>query len=58
VIKHGKKVEHIPLSEIEQDFDLPYVYLIKKKRIPILVSSAFLDELNIRLEVIKRGWKS
>jgi hypothetical protein len=30
---------------------------VKGKRFPLLVSDAFLKELNIQLEVVRRGWK-
>lgn len=56
-VRTGKKVESIPLVEIIREHDLPYIYRIRKKRTPVLVSNAFLDELNAQLEVIKRGSK-
>ncbi|MBA4496011.1 hypothetical protein ACFO25_15625 [Paenactinomyces guangxiensis] len=58
VIQLGQKEESIPITEVEKDFDLRYFFLIKKKRTPLLVSDRFIDELNVRLEVIKRGWES
>lgn len=57
-IQIGKKTETVFLTEVVKDFDLPYFFLIQGKRTPLLVSNHFLDELNLRLEVIKRGWES
>jgi hypothetical protein len=58
VIQLGKKAETYHLTEIEKEIDLPYIFQIKNKRTPLLVSDDFLSELNVRLEVIKRGWES
>ncbi|WP_089969590.1 hypothetical protein [Lihuaxuella thermophila] len=55
VIEIGKKKESYYLTEIQREFDLPYFFQIKNKRTPLLVSDEFLSELNVRLEVIKRG---
>lgn len=58
IIQIWNKEKSIPLTDIERDFDLPYFYRVRKKRTPLLVSDNFLDELNSRLEVIKRGKRS
>lgn len=55
IVRIWNKEKSIPLADIERDFDLPYFYRVRKKRTPLLVSDHFLDELNSRLEVIKRG---
>lgn len=55
--KVGTKEETIWLHEIEKEYDLPYMIRVKGKRFPLLVSDAFLKELNIQLEVVRRGWK-
>ncbi|SFJ73586.1 hypothetical protein [Thermoflavimicrobium dichotomicum] len=58
VVRIGKKVDTILLTEIEQEYDLRYYFRIRGKRTPLLVSDSFIDELNYQLEVIKRGWKT
>jgi hypothetical protein len=58
VMKSRGREETWMLTEIEKDFDLPYVYNIRGRRVPLLVGNRFLEELNVRLEVIKRGWNS
>ncbi|MFC7441636.1 hypothetical protein [Laceyella putida] len=57
LVKVGGKEESIWLHEIEKEYDLPYMIRVKGKRIPLLVSDSFLEEINARLEVVRRGWK-
>jgi hypothetical protein len=56
LVRHGKKETIFPLKEMEQEFGLPYVYLVRRTKVIILASNAFLDQLNGQLEVVKRGW--
>ena len=55
VFETGGKREEVPLSQVERSFDFPYIYRIKGKKRPLLVSDEFLDALNVQLELNKRG---
>ncbi|MBD1372305.1 hypothetical protein IC620_08045 [Hazenella sp. IB182357] len=57
-MKLGKNKKEIPLTEVEKEPDLPYYFLIAKKRTPILASDSFLRDLNERLEVMKHERRS
>lgn len=53
VIHMGKRMEEIPLAQIEPAYDLPYFFRIQGKRRPLLVSNQFLNELQAQLEIIR-----
>jgi len=42
---------------VKPAYDLPYFYMIDGKRTPLLVSDDFLDRLNERMEILRRGWE-
>lgn len=55
LVRTGGKEERYFLHEIEKGYDLPYIIKVKGKRIPLMVSDSFLEELNAQLEVVQRG---
>jgi hypothetical protein len=54
VIHMGNKSEEIPLVQIEPAYDLPYIFRVRGKRRPLLVSNQFVDQLQAQLEIIRR----
>ncbi|BCU80473.1 hypothetical protein JIR001_02560 [Polycladomyces abyssicola] len=54
VIYMGNQREEIPLVQIEPAYDLPYIFRIRGKRRPLLVSNQFVDQLQAQLEIIRR----
>jgi hypothetical protein len=56
VIRSAGKEESVPLTQIGHESDLPYLYVVRGKRTAILAGDRFLEQLNLHLEGIKRGW--
>lgn len=56
-IHKGRRRETVTLSRVKPAYDLPYFYMIDGKRTPLLVSDDFLERLNERMEILRRGWE-
>lgn len=55
LIRLGKRKDRYPLTDIQPAYDMPYIYLIQGKKIPLLVSDSFIESLNTRRNLIARG---
>ncbi|PTX58887.1 hypothetical protein C8P63_11469 [Melghirimyces profundicolus] len=58
VIRFSGRREEVALSRVKPSHVLPHVYEIDGKRRPLLVSDDFLEDLNVRLEMKRRGLSS
>lgn len=56
-IHKGPKRETVTLNRVKPSYDLPYFFMIDGNRTPLLVSDEFLERLNERLEILRRGWE-
>jgi hypothetical protein len=54
-IQFGRSKEIYNLKQIRPAYDFPYVYQFGNTRLYLLVSDAFLESLETRLEMIKHG---
>jgi hypothetical protein len=56
VVRKGRREEEWPLAEMEKEYGLPFIYTVRGRRVHVMAGNEFLQELNVRLEGIKRGW--
>lgn len=54
--KAGIKKE-IPITDVDQTYDLKFFYLIEGKKTPLMISNVFIEELNKKIDQLKRNKK-
>ncbi len=57
IIEKSEIKKEIPIADIEQTYDLKFFYLIEGKKTPLMISNDFIDELNKKIDQLKRGKK-
>lgn len=57
VVYWGRRQDEVPLSRVKPAFDLPNQFEIGAKKVALLVTDGFLQDLHTQLELNKRGLK-
>lgn len=57
IIEKSNTKREIPITNIEQTYDLRFFFIIDGKKTPLMISDNFIEDLNIQIDRLKRNKK-